>query len=174
MYSHPKFRLFFITFITLWFSNGALALSNDSEQPIQIEADQASIDNIKGVAIYAGNVIVTQGSIRLNAEKVTLNYTDKHEIEKVVAEGQPVRFKQRLDSGDNIKAQAKEMEYHAVKSMLHLRKAAELRKNKGGINTYISTAPRISYDTEHGIIKADQGNLKKGRVTMTFKPQPKQ
>ncbi len=169
MYCH-KFRLFVIT---LLLSNGAFALSTDSEQPIQIEADQASIDNIKGVAIYAGNVIVSQGSIRLNAETVTLNYTEKHEIEKIVAEGQPVRFKQRLDSGDNIQAQANEMEYQAVKSMLHLRNEAELRKNKGGIDTYISTAPRISYDTKRGIIKADQGKLKKGRVIMTFKPLPK-
>lgn len=164
-------KLILFCLLILSFSQ-TMALSTDREQPIQIEADKATIDNMKGTAVYEGNVIVMQGSIRLNAATVTLNYNDQNDIEKVVAMGQPTHFKQRLDSGEEIKAKAKEMEYNAVKDMLHLRVEAELRKERNGEDTYTSTAPRITYDTQRGIITADKGKNKKGRITMTLKPQP--
>jgi lipopolysaccharide export system protein LptA len=153
-------------------SNGTFALSTDREQPIQIEADKATIDNIKGIAIYEGNVIISQGSIQINAETMTINYSKSHDIEKAVATGKPARFQQRLDSGEDIKAKAKEMEYNALRNMLHLKIDAELRKGKNGKDNYISHAPRISYDTQRAIITADvyQGKSKNNRVRMTFNP----
>lgn len=159
--------------IVIFLSNSALALSTDRQQPINVEADTAIIDNLKGIAIYEGNVIVTQGSIRLTAEKVTLNYSEKQEIEKLVAEGKIARFKQRLDNGEDITAQAKVMEYNALKSMLYLKRAAKLQKSRNGKNSYTSTAPYITYDTKAGLIKANQNGRHKGRIKMTLKPQPK-
>ncbi|MDM8559536.1 lipopolysaccharide transport periplasmic protein LptA [Candidatus Parabeggiatoa sp. HSG14] len=150
--------------------SNVFALTTDREQPIQIEADTATIDNVKGIAIYEGSVIVTQGSIRINASRVTINYNEKQDIEKVIAKGKPARFKQRLDRGEDIKAKASLMEYNAIKSILTLKKKAELRKEKGGEDTYISSAPHITYDTQDGIIRADQGNNKRGRVIMTLIP----
>jgi len=152
-------------------SNNVFALSTDRSQPLQIEADQATIDNVKGIAIYTGNVIITQGSIRINANVVTVHYTQKQEIENVVADGKPAKFKQQLDRGDDIKAKAKQMEYDALKNMLHLRKNAELRKVRKGKDISTSSAPRIIYDTQRGIIKADKGSSKTGRTTVTIYPQ---
>ena len=65
------------------------------------------------------------------------------------------------------------MEYNAAKDMLHLRQAAELRKERNGEDTYISQAPNITYDTQQGIISADKGDSKQGRIIMTLKPQAK-
>ncbi len=169
MYFHKLILLFLAALL----SSGAFALSSDREQPIQIEADKATLDNIKMIVLYKGNVIIVQGSIRINADSVTLNYTQKQEIEKVVAMGKPAFFRQRLDGGDEIKAKAQEMEYDAFSNTLYLKRDAELRKGKGGTNTYSSRAPRITYDTQRGIIKADGGKNKKGRIKMTFKPQPR-
>ncbi|RKZ77542.1 MAG: lipopolysaccharide transport periplasmic protein LptA [Candidatus Parabeggiatoa sp. nov. 1] len=162
-----------LLFISVLLPSSIFALSTDREQQIQIEADKATIDNVKGTATYQGNVIVTQGSIRINAETVILNYTQKQGIEKVVARGKPVRFKQRLDQGDDIKASAWEMEYNAVKNMLYLKKEAELRKEKDRKDIYTAKASRITYDTQGGIIKADQGNTKKGRIFITIEPPHK-
>ena len=169
-------NILLLFFLTISLSNSALALSTDRQQPINVEADTASIDNLKGIAIYEGNVIVTQGSIRLTAEKVTLNYSKKQEIEKLIAEGKIARFKQRLDNGEDITAQAKLMEYNALQSMLYLKRAAKLQKSRDGNNSYTSTAPYITYDTKAGLIKANQGgrgsSRKNGRIKMTLKPQP--
>ena len=152
-------------------ASSVLALAGDREQPIQIEANQATINNIEGTATYQGNVIVTQGSIHITAETVIINYSKEQNITNVIARGDPVNFQQRLDQGDNIKAKAKEMEYNAAKDMLHLRQAAELRKERNGEDTYISQAPNITYDTQQGIISADKGDSKQGRIIMTLKPQ---
>jgi lipopolysaccharide export system protein LptA len=159
-----------LLFICILFSGGALALSTDSEQPIKINADKGTIDNIKRFVTYEGNVIVSQGSIRIHAKTVTMNYTQKQNIEKIVAKGQPVRFEQRLDSGEYLKAKANEIEYDAFKNQLYLREKAELRKEIDGKDTYISTAPRIIYDIQRSIIEADKGEHQKERISVIFKP----
>ncbi|MDM8566536.1 lipopolysaccharide transport periplasmic protein LptA [Candidatus Halobeggiatoa sp. HSG11] len=147
------------------------ALSDDRDQPILIEANQAAIDNIKGIATYEGNVVVTQGSIRIDADKITLNYTPEQAIEKIIATGDLASFTQHLDNKENIKAKAKHMEYNAVKDTLHLTDKAELRKQKDGKDIYTSNAPRILYDTKKGFTKADGGDDNNGRIKISIEPQ---
>jgi len=166
MYFH-KITLLFIG-VLLW--NSVFGLSTDSEQSINIEADKATIDNIKRLVTYEGKVIVTQGSIRINANTVKMNYTQKQEIKNIVAKGKPVYFVQRLDNGEALKAEANEIEYDAFKNILYLRENAELRKEISGKDAYISTAPRIIYDIGDSIIKVDKGKYKNERISVTFKP----
>ncbi|HHB93335.1 MAG TPA: lipopolysaccharide transport periplasmic protein LptA [Thioploca sp.] len=156
--------------LILSFSN-IYALSNDRNQPILIEANQAEIDNIKGITTYEGDVVVTQGSIKINADKITLIYSAGQAIEKIIAVGNLASFSQHLDSSEDIKAKAKKMEYNAVKNTLHLTNKAELRKQKDGKDIYTSNAPRIMYDTKMGVAAADGGNKKGGRITMSIEPQ---
>ena len=42
----------------------AHALPSDSQQPINIQADSAEMDDKRGVAIYRGDVIITQGTLK--------------------------------------------------------------------------------------------------------------
>ena len=48
----------------------AFAVTGDTEQPIHIESDQQSL-RYEGnpAATFTGNVIVTQGTIKINADK---------------------------------------------------------------------------------------------------------
>lgn len=167
---HHRLILIPLSFL---FSLNTLALSTDRDQPIEIEADKATIDNIKGIANYEGDVIVIQGSIRISSDIMNIKYSKARSIETIVTIGNPSRFKQRLDNGEIIKAKALEMEYNAIKNIIYLRRQAELRKNLNGKDNYISNAPRITYDTQRGIIRADKGKGKKGRITMTFTPEKK-
>lgn len=60
----------------------------DTTQPIEVEADQLSVDQATGVAVFSGNVRVKQGALRVNAPKATLTYNaDRTEIETVHLEG---------------------------------------------------------------------------------------
>ena len=60
----------------------------DTTQPIEVEADQLSVDQATGVAVFSGNVRVKQGALRVNAPKATLTYNaDRTEIESVHLEG---------------------------------------------------------------------------------------
>ena len=53
------------------------ALPGDSNQPIEIEADFAELDDEQGETIYVGNVIVIQGSLRMTGEKLRIILDDK-------------------------------------------------------------------------------------------------
>ncbi|PUW83897.1 LptA/OstA family protein, partial [Cronobacter sakazakii] len=48
------------------------ALTGDTEQPNHIEYDQQALDMQGNVVTYTGNVVVTQGSIKINDDKVVV------------------------------------------------------------------------------------------------------
>ena len=46
----------------------------DSGQPVEVTADTLSVDQSTGQAIFQGNVLVVQGSVRLSAARVEIEY----------------------------------------------------------------------------------------------------
>ena len=46
-------------------------LKGDPTQPVEVKADSLAVDQTNGAAQFAGNVIVTQGAMKLSADKVT-------------------------------------------------------------------------------------------------------
>lgn len=135
--------------LLLWCS-GVGALSTDSDQPIEIEADFAELDDTSGVTVYRGNVIVTQGSMRMSGDKLTVNFTDDQELKNVFLEGHPARFKQRPDNKDvDTEGEAQQIEYHAKESLLYLIDGAKLNQGEK-----IITGHRITYDTDRSILTA--------------------
>ncbi|SMR82477.1 lipopolysaccharide export system protein LptA [Aliiroseovarius halocynthiae] len=49
-------------------------LKHDSSLPIEISADQLSVDQASGQATFIGNVLIGQGDMRLSAGKVQVEY----------------------------------------------------------------------------------------------------
>jgi len=155
-------------FLILYFTlPSVFALSSDKDQPIQIAADSATIDDLNGKAIYEGNVIITQGTIQITAEKVTLTYTKKQDLKKAEIVGSPAHFKQRPEkSEEDVHAEAQRMEYRAEENKLYLTKEAKLWQGKDSF-----VGEQITYDIVGGVIKADKG--KSGRVQVTIQPRKK-
>lgn len=50
----------------------AFAVTGDTEQPIHIDSDQQSLDMQGNVVTFTGNVVMTQGTIKINADKVVV------------------------------------------------------------------------------------------------------
>lgn len=73
------------------------ALPSDSEQPIHIEADRADLDDKKGTAIYRGDVVVTQGTLKITGDTVTVVRHHNGEIESFTSVGQPAYYEQIPD-----------------------------------------------------------------------------
>src|SRR5262245_16565234 len=73
---------------------GGLSFTSRRE-PISVSADTLEFDYRKRVLIYKGSVIVTQGEMKLEANRLTVSLEDVNEsrIKEVVAEGQ-VRISQ--------------------------------------------------------------------------------
>jgi lipopolysaccharide export system protein LptA len=80
----------------------AYAEKGDREKPINIEADRFSMDDIKKVQIFEGNVVMVQGTMRLNTNKLVVT-EDIDGFQKGEATGGPnglARFKQKRDGKD--------------------------------------------------------------------------
>lgn len=157
--------------------NCAFALSTDKQQDIEIEADSAEMDDIKGVTIYRGNVIVDQGSIHMTGDIMTVYNDADGEMELVIMEGRPATYRQLPDDSKIYdEAEALQMEYYTLKDYVIL--IDEALVTQEGLRF---SGSRIEYDTILSQVKAkgstkttktkDDGGKKKtdGRVKITIK-----
>lgn len=63
-------------------------LKGDPLAPVEMVSDQLMIDQADGTAIFSGNVIVSQGSMKLSADQVRAAYTEAAKtIETITATG---------------------------------------------------------------------------------------
>lgn len=163
-----------ITFFFIPFR--ASALSTDRDQAIELEADTADIDDLKGISVYTGNVILVQGSMEIKAYKLTL-YNDKNkELEKAVAVGNKklATFKQRPEGKQqDLRARASTMIYFLKKDKIHLLKQAHVEQDG---DTF--SGDKIIYDTKKETVVATSEKDKSGkpvksgnRVKVTIKPK---
>jgi len=145
------------------------ALESDKDQPIQVEADGADINDRTGVSVYTGNVIVTQGSIKINANKITVTQQDE-KSDHILAEGKPVRFQQEVDNQPElIKGRAQRTEYYMDSEMLYMTGDAILMQGK---DTFRSD--RITYDRVKAQVKAGSSAKGKQRVRISIQPRNKE
>lgn len=157
-------------------SGPAHALKSDSDQPISIEADSAVMDEKEGVAVYQGGVVVTQGSIRIQGDKVTVHTNAEDAFDRAFVEGGPARFRQLPDGEEEyIRARARKIEYYASDKTVHLITDAQI--TQGGD---VFSGERIDYDTERHRVKARgsttttaETDAPKQRVRITFQPKQK-
>ncbi len=165
--------------ILMSLSTSLMALSSDRDQPINLEADSADIDDLKGISIYTGNVILTQGSMVIKSNKLTL-YNDKNkQLEKAIAVGTDKKlatFKQRPEGKDkDFRARAKTMIYFLNKDKIHLLKNAYVWQAG---DTF--SGNKIIYDTKNETVVASSLKNKNGkpvpsggRVKVTIQPKSK-
>lgn len=164
--------------LLLWLGH-ARALSTDPQQPVEIEADFAEMDDQEGRTTYVGNVVVTQGSIRMTGDRMRANFDENRELVEVFLDGQPAYFKQTPDGGkEDIEGQGAQIQYFAKKNQLVLIKDARLTQGARLFEGY-----RINYDTRNSVItgrgkpeapKADaSGQQKPGRIKVIIPPKPR-
>ena len=144
------------------------ALSSDSAQPIELEADSARIDERTGVSVYTGNVKLIQGSRRLDAERLTVERTA--EGDRLVAEGRPATFSQQPDDKpEPVEGRALHIDYHTGQEQVILTGEAEVWQ---GGNRFASE--RIVYDASSDTVRGGQaspGSQPGERVRITIQPQ---
>ena len=98
----PKFPYAFAALLLAITAPLAQAEKADREKPMNIEADRMSMDDIKKIQIFEGNVIVTQGTMQILTNKLVVTQ-DADGFQKGVATGGAdglARFKQKRDGVD--------------------------------------------------------------------------
>ena len=126
-------------------------LSTDKDQDIEIESDTAYLDDTRNISIYNGNVIVTQGSMRITGDRMTVYYTDDNNLDKIIMEGRPATFRQLPDDSTVYdEAEALVMEYHENRNLIVLNNQARVSQGDRRL-----IADHIEYDTELSQVSAN-------------------
>lgn len=141
------------------------ALQSDREQPLQVEADRANIDNKNGISIYLGNVIVVQGSMRITADKLTV-YARDQILTKMISEGNPTTYKQRPEGKEqDVKGRGQRIEYYEDTETAIFIERAVLEQDGNTFNS-----DRIVYDVARD--KVNAGTTSSGdRVRIILQPK---
>jgi lipopolysaccharide export system protein LptA len=143
----------------------SLSLPDDRKQAINLSSDRAVYEKNQG--IYIGNVNMSQGSLKIRADKLTIVESDR-KVEKVIAEGTPAYFEQqpRADEGVVI-ATAQRIEYSLHEEEILLQKNASITHQGSKIS-----GDRVLYSGRKQMVVADGGSdNKENRVKMTLQPQ---
>lgn len=144
-----------------------LSVPEDRDQPIQLEAERAELDQKTGTSIYYGNVVITQGSMRLVADKATI-FTDGGSFQRMEAVGSPVRWRYKPAADkDELYGTSQQIEYNAVDNLIVMTDNAKVTQNKD-----VFTGDRIEYDLDTDLVKA-RGREGK-RIQMTIQPKQQQ
>ena len=156
------------TVIAFWLlaSAAAMALPDDREKTISIESDSAERNEKTGLTVYQGNVIISQGSILIEADEITLHYQDK-KISRIECAGAPASYQQRPEvEGQLLIAKAEHIDYLLGKDQIILKRNAVLSRN----GTIIK-GDSIDYDINNETWKAKGNDLgEQKRIQLVIPP----
>lgn len=155
--SHNPIKLLIIASLLL--SPSAFAKDEiDIEEDVVITADKASFHQNEGWGMYSGNAELEQGQRKVNADKIKL-YVDKNgDLERVEAEGNPVKMR----DGDEISARGGLLVYEVKTNTITLSKKAYIN-NEG--RTF--EGPKVTYNLTDRNVEAD-GEESGERVRLTI------
>ena len=149
------------------------ALESDRNKPIEIEADQGSLDQKNQVTTFSGNVIIKQGTLNIRAGSVRVT-RDVNNEQHISATGSPVRFGQQLDGSGNkggqVDGQANTVDYSSSTGVVKLIGNAKVQR--GGD---IAQGHTIVYNTRTEVYTVsgskNAGNKAGKRVTVVIQPR---
>ena len=129
------------------------ALPDDGQAPVQIAADFADFNHHRGVAIYRGNVAISQGSRQFSGDTVHIYLNADNQVEKIVAVGTPATFQHLPEVGDaKAIATAKHIEFEARTDQLLLLDNARIRRVGGET----MSSQRMVYNTKTRRLESGQ------------------
>lgn len=155
--------------LALCLANPAWAEKADRGKPIHIEADSVQADDLQKRAIYEGHVVMTQGTLIIQADRIEVQQDEKG-LNSGTAFGKPVYFKQRMEaSQEYAEGWAERLDYDGHADKLRLVGSARLKR---GIEELRGN--EITYDgvSEFFHAKGSAGNGgKPGRVRAVIRPR---
>jgi lipopolysaccharide export system protein LptA len=158
---------FFLAFLLCMLAFSSLAKDSDFAQAVSVSSDNfgGSIEDKK--LVYLGNVVVTQGSLSIKADKLEVDRSAGEGKEVFIATGQPAEYSQLLDGDKPIQAMANEIRYDFATRILTLTGKAEINQSGSLVRSAM-----IQYDLAKQSLKASSGKDNE-RVSTIFTPEKK-
>ena len=145
---------------------GPAHAADDRDAPISVAADSADIDRNAGRSLYRGNVLITQGSIRITADEVELTMVGD-ELDHATILGKPATFEQTPPGASApTRGMAQRMVYLARDGIVELHDDARVQQQGDEVAGQL-----IRYDTRQNRVLAASGATAGERVQMTITPR---
>ncbi len=141
----------------------------DRKQKVNVSSIESDGDFGKGVYKLSKNVLITQGTLKITADKADIR-TDDSEQYKAVLTAKPVCFQQRTDNGDWTQGVSERVEYDSGAGVVELFGNAILFVGEDE-----TRANYIIYNTQAGTYEArDSKDRKASGKGVTFVLQPRE
>ena len=162
----------------------AQAEKADRSKPLTIEADQpGSVDLLKQLVIFNGNVVVTQGTLAIRAERVEVRERpDGHRSATALGSAaKPATFKQKRDGVDEtIEGSAERIEYDSRGDVVRFSGNAQVRRLRGATPADEISGSVITYDNGNETFSVQgaaaapgaASTAGSGRVRVVITPKP--
>jgi lipopolysaccharide export system protein LptA len=166
---------FTIFFASLLFTGPVLGERADSDKPVHLESDRATVQDANKLATFIGNVVLTQGTLIIRADKMTVK-EDANGFQHATAFGNLASFRQKRDGKDEyVEGWSERMEYDAKADKVQLFKKARLRRGQDEVH-----GDYISYDALNEFFQVTGNNdtsaqsHSEGRVRLVIQPKKKE
>lgn len=108
----------------------------DRSKPLTLESDKpCTVDLVRQVSVCSGNVVISQGTMQIRAERVELRETTAgyRQALAIGSPGSPASYRQRRDGGDeHIEGSAERIEFDARADTLRFVGSAQVRRLRAG------------------------------------------
>ena len=144
----------------------------DRTKPINLESDRMRVDDAQKTSVFEGKVVMTQGTLSIHADKVTLRQ-DKDGYQYGTASGNPATFRQKRDGADEyVEGEAERIEYDGKVDKVEFFNRARLKRDPADEvrGNYISYDSRTEYFTVTGGSQSASGSPD-GRVRAVIQPR---
>ncbi|MDO8990317.1 MAG: lipopolysaccharide transport periplasmic protein LptA [Sideroxyarcus sp.] len=168
----PSYRKFALAGLLFLAWSGLLcAETSDRNKPIHLESDRVLIDDLNQTSIFEGKVELTQGTLRILADKIVLTQ-DKQGFKHCTATGKPASFRQKQqDSDEYMEGYGERIEYDTRNETVDFHVQARVKRDLDDVR-----GDHISYSTRTEVFqvsgdpsKSDGPN--KGRVHAVIQPK---
>jgi lipopolysaccharide export system protein LptA len=157
----------------------AVAEKADRGKPMVIEADRGgSVDLQRQVVIYSGNVVITQGTMMLRAERVELREMPDgfRAASAIGSPGKPATWRQRRDGVDEtVEGAAERIEFDGRADTLRFIGSGTVRRLRAGSVADEIAAATILWDNTAEVFRVEGGEATPanptGRVRAVLSPR---
>jgi lipopolysaccharide export system protein LptA len=133
----------------------------DRGKPLNVAADsQGTVDLLKQVVVFSGNVIITKGSIVIKADRVEVReLPDGYRVAVAIGSaGRPATFRQKREGVDEyIDGQADRLEYEEKPDVIRFVHNAIVRRLRGATIGDEVTGSLITYDNTSEVFSVSGG-----------------
>lgn len=146
----------------------AMAMPDDARQAIHITADSATRNDQTGITLYKGNVLLTQGSMKVTGDSIELRQSGTS-VSTIIAKGRPAEFQQRPAANKEVThAYGEVLDYNIRTKELEITGQAKISQGSDSFS-----GNRIVYDMNKSTVNAFGDNSADGqRVQMIIQPKP--